>query len=134
MDTLRVLVSAPAVLRLLIGVIWVLQGVNFAPGSFMTGQITWVIHGAPLALAGAAGVAVTAGYIGVIAFGKNLLEGVGYILGGTIAHRLGARLHAQQQPAHVRMVDDGHRLGATGHIAALHPLARIGERLLEGAL
>ena len=43
-------------------------------------------------IAGAAGVAVTAGYIGVIAFGKNLLEGVGYILGGTIAHRLGARI------------------------------------------
>jgi predicted MFS family arabinose efflux permease len=30
--------------------------------------------------------------IGVIAFGKNLLEGFGYIIGGTLAHRMGARV------------------------------------------
>lgn len=30
-------------------------------------------------------------YMGVIAFGKNLLEGFAYIIGGRIAHRLGAR-------------------------------------------
>lgn len=30
-------------------------------------------------------------YMGVIAFGKNLLEGFAYIIGGTVAHRLGAR-------------------------------------------
>ena len=30
-------------------------------------------------------------YIGVIAFAKNLLEGFGYIIGGTVAHRLGPR-------------------------------------------
>jgi MFS family permease len=31
-------------------------------------------------------------YMGVIAFAKNLLEGFGYILGGTIAHRMGPRV------------------------------------------
>ncbi|MEO6223028.1 MAG: MFS transporter [Vicinamibacterales bacterium] len=30
-------------------------------------------------------------YMGLIAFGKNLLEGFAYIIGGRIAHRLGAR-------------------------------------------
>jgi MFS family permease len=30
-------------------------------------------------------------YIGVIAFAQNLLEGFGYIIGGSIAHRMGAR-------------------------------------------
>jgi len=38
---------------LLIGIIWVLQGVNILPGSFMTGHIIWAIYGAPLALVGA---------------------------------------------------------------------------------
>src|SRR6185295_7452282 len=29
---------------------------------------------------------------GIISFAKNLLEGVGYIVGGTIAHRMGPRV------------------------------------------
>ena len=28
------------------GVVWILQGVNILPGSFMTGQIQWAIYGA----------------------------------------------------------------------------------------
>ena len=39
----------------------------------------------------ASAVATAAIYIGAIASIKNLLEGVGYIAGGSIAHRLGAR-------------------------------------------
>jgi len=31
-------------------------------------------------------------YVGIIAFATNLLEGLGYIIGGSIAHRLGARM------------------------------------------
>ena len=38
---------------LLIGIIWVLQGLNILPGSFMTGQIIWAIYGAPMAVVGA---------------------------------------------------------------------------------
>jgi hypothetical protein len=38
---------------LLIGVIWILQGVNVLPGSFMTGHIQWAIYGAILAVIGA---------------------------------------------------------------------------------
>ena len=37
-------------------------------------------------------VASAALYMGFIAFAKNLLEGVAYIAGGTVAHRLGARV------------------------------------------
>jgi MFS family permease len=37
-------------------------------------------------------VATAATYMGFIAFAKNLLEGFGYIIGGTVAHRMGARV------------------------------------------
>jgi len=37
------------------GVIWILQGINVLPGSFMTGQIQWAYRGG---VAAAAGVAV----------------------------------------------------------------------------
>jgi len=37
-------------------------------------------------------VASAAMYMGFIAFAKNLVEGVAYIAGGTVAHRLGARV------------------------------------------
>ena len=37
-------------------------------------------------------VAAAAVYMGFIAFAKNLLEGAAYIAGGTLAHRLGARV------------------------------------------
>jgi len=36
-------------------------------------------------------VGTAAFYVGIIGFGKNLLEGFGYIIGGTVAHRLGPR-------------------------------------------
>ncbi len=37
---------------LLIGIAWILQGLNILPGSFMTGHIIWTIYGIPLALVG----------------------------------------------------------------------------------
>lgn len=30
---------------MLFGAIWVLQGINILPGSFMTGQIRWAVYG-----------------------------------------------------------------------------------------
>ncbi|MEO8082923.1 MAG: hypothetical protein ABI780_03815 [Ardenticatenales bacterium] len=42
-----------ALLLILVGVVWFLQGVNILPGSFMTGQRRWAINGA---IAFAAGV------------------------------------------------------------------------------
>jgi len=35
-----------------IGMIWILQGVNILPGSFMTGQVVWAWRGAASAAAG----------------------------------------------------------------------------------
>jgi len=40
----------------------------------------------------AGSLAQAAGFIGLIAFAQNILEGCGYIVGGTLAHRLGPRL------------------------------------------
>jgi hypothetical protein len=34
------------------GAVWILQGINVLPGSFMTGQIRWAVYG---------GIAVAAG-------------------------------------------------------------------------
>ena len=39
----------------LIGIVWMLQGVNILPGSFMTGQMEWAMYGA---IAAAIGVAL----------------------------------------------------------------------------
>ncbi|WP_216351848.1 hypothetical protein [Brevundimonas sp. LM2] len=54
MIALRYLATVLSGPLLLIGVIWVLQGLNILPGSFMTGQIIWAIYGAPMAVAGGA--------------------------------------------------------------------------------
>lgn len=34
------------VLLALLGIVWILQGLNVLPGSFMTGQIRWAVYGA----------------------------------------------------------------------------------------
>ena len=39
-------------LLVLIGGIWVLQGINVLRGSFMTGQLKWAVYGAIAAVAG----------------------------------------------------------------------------------
>jgi hypothetical protein len=54
MQILRVIATILAGPFLLIGIVWVLQGVNILPGSFMTGDIIWAVYGAPMALVGAA--------------------------------------------------------------------------------
>jgi len=30
----------------IVGAVWILQGINILPGSFMTGQIQWAVYGA----------------------------------------------------------------------------------------
>ena len=37
---------------LLIGFIWILQGLNILPGSFMTGQIIWAVYGVLMVILG----------------------------------------------------------------------------------
>jgi hypothetical protein len=49
---MRMLMTIVGVLLVLIGGIWILQGINVLPGSFMTGQTKWAIYGALAASAG----------------------------------------------------------------------------------
>jgi hypothetical protein len=49
-----------AVLLIVVGGIWFLQGINVLPGSFMTGQIRWAVYGA---MAIAAGVVLLLGIL-----------------------------------------------------------------------
>ncbi|MBL8061543.1 MAG: hypothetical protein JNK32_00870 [Anaerolineales bacterium] len=48
------LLKVLAVLFMLGGVVWILQGINILPGSFMSGNPQWAINGAIMVLAGAA--------------------------------------------------------------------------------
>jgi hypothetical protein len=47
-------------LMVLVGGVWVLQGVGVLPGSFMTGQLFWAIMGAILLVVG--GLLILAGF------------------------------------------------------------------------
>jgi hypothetical protein len=49
---MRIALNVIGVLLLLIGVIWILQGINVLPGSFMTGQIKWAAYGGLAVVAG----------------------------------------------------------------------------------
>jgi uncharacterized membrane protein HdeD (DUF308 family) len=51
---MRIFLSIIAVLLILVGVVWILQGINVLPGSFMTGQSQWAIYGGIAALVGIA--------------------------------------------------------------------------------
>ena len=37
---------------IVIGIVWILQGINVLPGSFMTGHIEWAVYGALAAALG----------------------------------------------------------------------------------
>jgi uncharacterized membrane protein HdeD (DUF308 family) len=49
---MRIALNVSAVLCLLVGCVWILQGINILPGSFMTGQTRWAIYGGLLVVAG----------------------------------------------------------------------------------
>lgn len=50
---IKTLLKILAVLLILAGGVWILQGVNILPGSFMTGDPQWAVNGAIIALIGA---------------------------------------------------------------------------------
>jgi len=50
---MKIVLNVVGGLLILMGVIWILQGVNILPGSFMTGQIQWAINGTISAIIGA---------------------------------------------------------------------------------
>ena len=49
---MRVFGNVLAGLLIVMGTIWILQGVNVLPGSFMTGQMVWAWRGAATAVVG----------------------------------------------------------------------------------
>jgi drug/metabolite transporter superfamily protein YnfA len=51
---MRMTMTIVGVLLVLIGGVWILQGVNVLPGSFMTGQTKWAVIGAITAVIGIA--------------------------------------------------------------------------------
>jgi hypothetical protein len=49
---MKTFVNVVAGLLILGGLVWILQGINVLPGSFMTGRIEWAIYGAIAAAIG----------------------------------------------------------------------------------
>ena len=49
---MKLFLNVIAILFILSGGVWFLQGINILPGSFMTGQIEWAIYGAIAILIG----------------------------------------------------------------------------------
>lgn len=43
---MRIALNVVGSLCLLMGCVWILQGINVLPGSFMTGQTKWAVYGA----------------------------------------------------------------------------------------
>ena len=43
---MRMLMTIVGVLLVPMGGVWILQGINVLPGSFMTGQTKWTVYGA----------------------------------------------------------------------------------------
>lgn len=51
---MKILMRIVGALLLLAGGVWVLQGLNVLPGSFMTGQTKWAAYGAMAMITGIA--------------------------------------------------------------------------------
>ena len=49
---MRLLLNVVGAVVALVGIVWILQGINVLPGSFMTGQIKWAYYGAIALVAG----------------------------------------------------------------------------------
>ncbi len=51
---MRWVLTIVGILMVLMGGVWILQGVNVLPGSFMTGRPEWAVRGTLVALVGLA--------------------------------------------------------------------------------
>ena len=54
--SMRIVLNIVGVVLVLLGSIWVLQGINVLPGSFMSGQMRWAVRGGILVCAGIVGL------------------------------------------------------------------------------
>lgn len=55
---MRTLLTVVGALLMLVGGVWLLQGIGVLPGSFMTGQTRWAVYGAIAMVSGLLVVAV----------------------------------------------------------------------------
>jgi uncharacterized membrane protein HdeD (DUF308 family) len=51
-EAMRIVMMVAGVLLFFVGCVWILQGINVLPGSFMTGQTKWAVIGAITVLIG----------------------------------------------------------------------------------
>ena len=58
---MRIVMMVAGVLLLFVGCVWILQGINVLPGSFMTGQTKWAVIGTITVIVG----------IGLIVFARR---------------------------------------------------------------
>ncbi len=49
---MKTAITIVSVLLILVGIVWILQGINVLPGSVMTGQSKWAIYGGISAIIG----------------------------------------------------------------------------------
>jgi hypothetical protein len=59
---MKTLLNVLAVVLILVGGMWFLQGINVLPGSFMTGQVQWAYYG---------GIAIVIG-IGLLVLARRM--------------------------------------------------------------
>jgi hypothetical protein len=62
---MRIALNIVAAVLIFFGSVWVLQGINVLPGSFMSGQMRWAVRG---------GIAVIAG-IGLLLWANRKRQG-----------------------------------------------------------
>jgi hypothetical protein len=55
----RIALTVIGVVALVVGLVWVGQGLNLIPGSFMTGSRTWLLIGLLVGVAGIAAIALS---------------------------------------------------------------------------
>jgi hypothetical protein len=53
-ENMRIALNIVGAVMVFFGSVWVLQGVNVLPGSFMSGQVRWAVRGGIAAVAGIA--------------------------------------------------------------------------------
>jgi hypothetical protein len=53
-DNMRIALNIVGAVLVFFGSVWILQGVNVLPGSFMSGQMRWAVRGGLAVIAGIA--------------------------------------------------------------------------------
>ena len=51
---MKTIVTIIGIVLVVLGAVWILQGINVLPGSFMTGQVQWAVYGAAAVVVGIA--------------------------------------------------------------------------------